>query len=138
MPFYERSHMNIGQASKLSGISSKMIRYYEQIGLLDTAKRSASGYRIYSEQDLKTLFFIKHARDLGFSSEQMKELLGLWKNADRQSAEVKQLTLKHIETLKQKIAQLQEMANWLQSSADHCSGDEQADCVILKNIELGK
>ena len=90
--------MNIGQASKLSGISSKMIRYYEQIGLLDSAKRSASGYRIYSEQDLKTLSFIKHARDLGFSSEQMKELLGLWKNADRQSAEVKQLTLKHIET----------------------------------------
>lgn len=74
----------------------------------------------------------------GSLSEQMKELLGLWKNADRQSAEVKQLTLKHIETLKQKITQLQEMANWLQSSADHCSGDEQADCVILKDIELGK
>ncbi len=130
--------MNIGQASKQCGISSKMIRYYEQIGLLGTAKRSASGYRIYSEQDLKTLSFLKHARDLGFSSEQMKELLSLWRNTGRQSAEVKQLTLQHIETLNQKIAQLQDMVNWLQSSADHCPGDHQADCVILKDIEQGK
>jgi len=129
--------MNIGQASKQSGISTKMIRYYEQIGLLSAAKRSASGYRIYTEQDLKTLIFLKHARVLGFSSEQMKELLSLWKNTGRQSAEVKQLTLKHIETLNQKIVQLQEMVNLLQASADHCSGDQQADCAILKDIEQG-
>jgi len=129
--------MNIGQASKQSGISTKMIRYYEQIGLLSAAKRSASGYRIYTEQDLKTLIFLKHARVLGFSSEQMKELLSLWKNTGRQSAEVKQLTLKHIETLNQKIVQLQEMVNLLQTSADHCSGDQQADCAILKDIEQG-
>ena len=129
--------MNIGQVSKQSGISSKMIRYYEQIGLLDAAKRASSGYRVYSDQDLKTLNFIRHARDLGFSSEQMKELLSLWKNTERQSAEVKQLTLQHIQVLNEKIAQLQAMVNLLQHSANHCSGNEQADCAILKNIELG-
>ena len=129
--------MNIGQASKQTGISSKMIRYYEEIGLLETAKRSASGYRMYSVQDLKTLNFIRHARDLGFSSEQMKELICLWKNTDRHSAEVKQLTLKHIAELNQKIAQLQDMVNLLQQSAQHCAGDQQADCAILKHIEQG-
>ena len=129
--------MNIGQVSKQSGISNKMIRYYEQIGVLDTAKRAASGYRIYSEQDLKTLNFIRHARDLGFSSEQMKELLSLWKNTERQSAEVKQLTLQHIQVLNDKIAQLQAMVDLLQHSANYCSGNDQADCAILKNIELG-
>ncbi len=95
--------MNIGQASKHSGISAKMIRYYEEIGLLEAAQRSASGYRIYSETDLKTLNFLKHARELGFSSEQMKELISLWKNTDRHSAEVKALTVKHIAELKQKL-----------------------------------
>ena len=127
--------MNIGQASEQSGISPKMIRYYEQIGLLDTAKRSSSGYRMYSEQNIKNLCFLRQARDLGFSSKQMKDLLYLWKNTDRQSADVKKLTLTHIETLNQKIAQLQDMVSLLQISADHCSGDENADCAILKDLE---
>ena len=83
--------MNIGQASEQSGISPKMIRYYEQIGLLDTAKRSNAGYRMYSKQDIRNLCFLRQARDLGFSSKQMKELLYLWKNTDRQSADVKLL-----------------------------------------------
>ena len=130
--------MNIGQASEQSGISPKMIRYYEQIGLLDAAKRSNSGYRIYSTQDIKDLCFLRQARDLGFSSKQMKELLDLRKNTDRQSADVKQLTLKHIETLNQKIAQLQDMVSLLQVSADHCSGDANADCAILKDLEQSK
>ncbi|WP_336962008.1 Cu(I)-responsive transcriptional regulator [Acinetobacter pittii] len=129
--------MNIGQASKHSGISAKMIRYYEEIGLLEAAQRSASGYRIYSETDLKTLNFLKHARELGFSSEQMKELISLWKNTDRQSAEVKALTVKHIAELKQKIAHLQEMVNILQASADDCGGNQQASCAILDHIEKG-
>ncbi|MDA4942371.1 Cu(I)-responsive transcriptional regulator [Acinetobacter baumannii] len=129
--------MNIGQASKHSGISAKMIRYYEEIGLLEAAQRSASGYRIYSETDLKTLNFLKHARELGFSSEQMKELISLWKNTDRHSAEVKALTVKHIAELKQKIAHLQEMVNILQASADDCYGDQQASCAILDHIEKG-
>ena len=130
--------MNIGQASERSGISPKMIRYYEQIGLLDTAKRSNSGYRIYSNQDIKNLCFLRQARDLGFSSKQMKELLNLWKNTDRQSADVKQLTLQHIATLNQKIAQLQDMVSSLQISADHCSGDENAECAILEDLEQGE
>ena len=95
--------MNIGQAAKSSGISAKMIRYYEDIGVLPASKRSDAGYRMYSEDDLKTLHFIRHARELGFSTEQMKELLELWKNNDRQSAEVKALTQKHILALKQKL-----------------------------------
>lgn len=130
--------MNIGQASEQSGISPKMIRYYEQIGLLDTAKRSNSGYRIYSNQDIKNLCFLRQTRDLGFSSKQMKELLNLWKNTDRQSADVKKLTLTHIETLNQKIAQLQDMVSLLQTAVDHCSGDEHAECAILKDLEPGE
>ena len=82
--------------------------------------------------------FVRQARDLGFSSKQMKELLYLWKNTDRQSADVKQLTLTHIETLNQKIAQLQDIVSSLQISADHCSGDENADCAILKDLEQSK
>ena len=128
--------MNIGQASKHSGISAKMIRYYEEIGLLEAAQRSASGYRIYSETDLKTLNFLKHARELGFSSEQMKELISLWKNTDRHSVEVKALTVKHCR-IKAKIAHLQEMVNILQASADDCCGDQQASCAILDHIEKG-
>lgn len=129
--------MNIGEAARQSGISSKMIRHYESIGLLEIAQRSASGYRVYSAQDIKTLSFLKHARDLGFSSRQMKELIGLWKNTDRHSAEVKQLTLKHIEVLNQKIIQLQTMVDFLQSSANQCSGDEQTHCAILDHLENG-
>ena len=129
--------MNIGQAAKQSGISAKMIRYYESIGLLTAAQRSAAGYRVYSEQDLKTLNFIRHARELGFSTEQMKELISLWKNSGRQSAEVKALTLKHIEELNQKIQRLQDMVNLLQQSAQHCQGNHSAECAILDQIEKG-
>ncbi|WOE32383.1 MULTISPECIES: Cu(I)-responsive transcriptional regulator [unclassified Acinetobacter] len=130
--------MNIGQVAQQSGISRKMIRYYEQIGLLDSVKRSDAGYRIYCEQDVKILSFLKHARELDFSSEQMKALLSLWKNPQRQSVEVKQLALQHIAALKQKIDQLQQMVDWLQHSVDHCSGDHRADCAILNHLEQGE
>lgn len=129
--------MNIGQAAKASGISAKMIRYYESIGLLNNAQRTDAGYRIYSEADIKTLSFLRHARDLGFSSEQMKDLLRLWKNQSRQSVEVKALALKHIQTLNQKIADLQAMVEILQQSVDGCAGNDQADCTILNQIETG-
>lgn len=129
--------MNIGQAAKASGISAKMIRYYESIGLLNNAQRTDAGYRVYSQADIKTLSFLRHARDLGFSSEQMKDLLGLWKNQSRQSVEVKALALKHIQTLNQKIADLQAMVEILQQSVDGCAGNDQADCTILNQIETG-
>ncbi|WP_312309592.1 Cu(I)-responsive transcriptional regulator [Acinetobacter variabilis] len=129
--------MNIGQAAKRSGISAKMIRYYEDIGLLPNPKRSDSGYRVYSEDDIKTLSFIQHARELGFSSEQMKELLGLWLNDARHSSDVKQLAQKHIELLQQKISDMQNMMKILQQSVAQCAGDEQSDCQILKQIEQG-
>lgn len=129
--------MNIGQAAKASGISAKMIRYYESIGLLNNAQRTDAGYRVYSEADIKTLSFLRHARDLGFSSEQMKDLLGLWKNQSRQSVEVKALALKHIQTLNQKIVDLQAMVEILQQSVDGCAGNDQADCTILNQIETG-
>jgi MerR family transcriptional regulator, copper efflux regulator len=129
--------MNIGQAAKSSGISAKMIRYYEDIGVLPASKRSDAGYRMYSEDDLKTLHFIRHARELGFSTEQMKELLELWKNNERQSAEVKALTQKHILALKQKIADLQAMVDNLQQSVNCCAGNQQAECEILNKIEFG-
>lgn len=129
--------MNIGQAAKQSGISAKMIRYYEEIGLLNVAKRTDAGYRIYADQDLKTLHFIKHARELGFSTEQMKTLISLWKNTDRHSAEVKTLALQHIEELNQKIRSLEDMVAMLQQAAAGCSGDDQSDCSILNHIEHG-
>ncbi len=129
--------MNIGQVAKQAGISAKMIRYYEEIGLIDAAKRTDAGYRIYSDRDLKTLNFIKHSRELGFSSEQMKELISLWRNTDRSSAEVKQLASKHIEDLKHKIKSLQDMVNALEQSVACCPGNDSPDCSILMQIENG-
>lgn len=129
--------MNIGQAAKQSGISAKMIRYYEDIGLLPASKRTDAGYRMYSEEDIKTLKFIQHSRELGFSTEQMKELMSLWKNEGRQSAEVKALTQKHIDALNKKIADLQAMVSALQQSVDCCAGNQQAECEILNQIEQG-
>ncbi|MFN4367747.1 MAG: Cu(I)-responsive transcriptional regulator [Acinetobacter sp.] len=129
--------MNIGQAAKRSGISAKMIRYYEDIGLLPAPKRSDAGYRVYTDAYIKTLSFIQHARELGFSSEQMKELLGLWLNSSRQSSEVKQLAQKHIQFLQQKIANMQHMLVILQQSVEQCADNEQSDCQILKQIEQG-
>ncbi|TSH74817.1 Cu(I)-responsive transcriptional regulator [Acinetobacter sp. RF15A] len=129
--------MNIGQAARRSGISAKMIRYYEEIGLLPEPKRSTSGYRLYTEQDIKTLSFIQHARELGFSSTQMKELLDLRLNSARHSADVKQLAEQHIQRLQQKIADMQKMIHILQQSVDQCAGNEESDCQILKQIELG-
>ena len=129
--------MNIGQAAKQSGISAKMIRYYEDIGLLPASKRTDAGYRMYSEEDIKTLKFIQHSRELGFSTEQMKELMSLWRNEGRQSAEVKELTQKHIDALNKKIADLQAMVSALQQSVDCCAGNQQAECEILNQIEQG-
>lgn len=126
--------LNIGQAAQASGISAKMIRYYESMGIFTPSARSASGYRQYSEQDLHVLHFIRSARDLGFSLSQITELMALWRDTHRASAEVKRLALDHIQELERKAATLQQMANTLRTLAEHCQGDSRPECPILSGL----
>lgn len=129
--------MNIGQAAKHSGLSAKMIRYYESIGLLKPAHRSDSGYRLYSDDDLHTLAFIKRSRDLGFSLEEVGKLLTLWQDRQRASGDVKALARQHIESLNQKIVELSSLRDTLQVLVESCQGDHRPDCPILKDLESG-
>jgi MerR family transcriptional regulator, copper efflux regulator len=126
--------MNIGEASKASGVSSKMIRYYEQIGLITPAHRTQSSYRTYTENDIHTLRFIRRARDLGFSVEQMKTLLALWRDRSRASADVKALALDHIAELERKAAAIAAMTSTLKHLANHCHGDDRPDCPIIESF----
>ena len=126
--------MNIGRAAKASGVSAKMIRYYEEIELIAPAERSESGYRHYGEADVHTLRFIRRARDLGFSVEQISDLLALWRDRSRASAQVKAMALEHVAGLKQKIRDLQAMARTLSDLAEHCGGDERPDCPIIEDL----
>lgn len=126
--------MNIGQAAKASGISGKMIRYYESIGLIAPAKRTESGYRIFSEKDIHALRFISRARGLGFSVEQMGNLLALWQDRHRASADVKAVAQAHMEELDLKIKKLQDMRQTLEHLVSHCHGDERPDCPILGDL----
>ncbi|PJR16366.1 Cu(I)-responsive transcriptional regulator [Sinorhizobium meliloti] len=129
--------MNIGEASKASGVSSKMIRYYEHIGLISPAVRTASSYRTYGDNDVHTLRFVRRARDLGFSVEQIKELLALWRDRSRASSDVKAVALEHIAELERKIAAIQEMTRTLKHLAGHCHGDDRPDCPIIEEIANG-
>jgi MerR family copper efflux transcriptional regulator len=129
--------MNIGQAAKNSGLSTKMIRYYESIGLLAAAHRSDSGYRLYMQDDLHTLAFIKRSRDLGFSLEEVGKLLTLWQDRGRASSEVKALARSHIAQLDQKISELTGLRETLQDLVAHCQGDHRPDCPILKDLAAG-
>ncbi|MCY1526998.1 Cu(I)-responsive transcriptional regulator [compost metagenome] len=129
--------MNIGQAAKKTGLSAKMIRYYESIDLLPAAGRSDSGYRLYSAQDLHRLAFIKRARDLGFSLAEVGKLLTLWQDRQRASADVKALAAGHITELNRKIAELSSLRDTLQDLMEHCHGDDRPDCPILKDLESG-
>lgn len=126
--------MNIGQAAAASGVSAKMIRHYEIIGLIKSAERSDAGYRIYSGNDLETLRFIRRGRDLGFSVEQIRQLLALWRDRSRASSDVKRIALEHVEELEAKMRQLEEMANTLRHLAMHCHGDGRPDCPIIKDL----
>ena len=126
--------MNIGQAAKHSGVSAKMIRHYEGIGLIPRAARTFSNYRTYSGKDVHTLRFIRQARNLGFSIKQIEHLLGLWRNQRRPSSKVKALALEHIAELDARIGELQAMKRTLQALAEHCHGDERPECPILDGL----
>lgn len=127
--------MNISEASRLSGISAKMIRYYEKVGLIPPASRTRSNYRAYQPRDVHMLRFIRHARDLGFSVTAIDTLLGLWGDQARQSADVRALALQHIQALRTKIAGLEQIARTLERLIDACHGDERPDCPILDSLE---
>ncbi|WP_430254690.1 Cu(I)-responsive transcriptional regulator [Neorhizobium sp. DAR64872/K0K18] len=126
--------MNIGEAAKASGVSAKMIRYYEQIKLISPAHRTESSYRTYSENDIHTLKFIRRARDLGFSVEQMKTLLTLWRDKSRSSADVKTIALQHVAELERKAAAIQVMSKTLKHLASNCHGDDRPECPIIDDI----
>lgn len=127
--------MNIGQAARASGISAKMIRYYESIGLVPTASRKDSGYRDYGEDDIHRLRFIRRARDLGFSFDQIAALLKLWSDRDRSSADVKTLALEHIRALEERALELNRLIHTLRGLAARCEGGSRPDCPILHELE---
>lgn len=126
--------MNIGDAAKAAGVSAKMIRYYEGIGLLPKPARRASGYRDYGEADVHRLRFVRRARDFGFAVERIRELLALWADRSRASAEVKDIALAHVADLDGRIAHLSELKDALAHLARACQGDERPDCPILDRL----
>jgi len=127
--------MNIGQAAAASGVSAKMIRYYEQVGLIRPADRTHSNYRSFSDRDVNELRFIRRARNLGFSVDEIARLLSLWRDRARPSREVKAIALRHLQDLDARIGELQAMADTLRDLARCCAGDDRPDCPIL--AELG-
>ncbi|WP_348770297.1 Cu(I)-responsive transcriptional regulator [Azospirillum sp. TSO22-1] len=127
--------MNIGEAAKASGVNAKLIRYYESIGLIPEAGRTAAGYRVYTAQEVRILRFVKRARTLGFSIERIQALVGLWRDKHRASAEVKRIALEHVDELEAKIAEMRAMADTLRELADACHGDDRPDCPILRDLE---
>lgn len=129
--------MNIGEAARRSGVSAKMVRYYEGIGLIAPASRTGSGYRSYTPADVHVLQFIRRARDFGMPIDRVKQLLALWGDDHRASRDVKALALRHVAELRAKVAELGAMADALQDLADQCDGDGRPDCPILKDITAG-
>ena len=126
--------MNIQEAALASGLSAKMIRHYEAIGLMPKVVRTSSNYRVYGHHEVHTLRFIRRARSLGFSMEEIRELLGLWKNKSRSNAAVKRIAGGHVEELKRKIAELESMAGTLEHLMRNCHGDGRPDCPILDDL----
>lgn len=126
--------MNIGDVSRESGVSTKMIRYYEQIGLIPPADRTEVGYRVYRDNDVHTLRFIRRARDLGFSMNQLTQLMALWSDRHRASADVKRIAREHIAELEKKIQELRAMTDALKHLAEHCHGDHRPECPILEDL----
>ena len=126
--------MNIGEAARRSGVSPKMVRHYESLGLLPRVSRTDSGYRQYGEAEVHTLRFIKRARELGFSMDEIAELVSLWQNRRRASASVRRIAEKHADELAQRIEAMQSMQRTLQHLIHCCHGDERPDCPILDDL----
>lgn len=126
--------MNIGQAAKASGVSAKMIRYYERIGLVARAERNAGNYRTYDDADVHTLQFIRRARDLGFPLAVIRTLLALWQDRSRSSRDVKRVALATVGELWGKLEELQLMVHTLEHLAAHCRGDERPECPIIDDL----
>ena len=126
--------MNIGEAASATGVSVKMIRYYEDIGLVGPALRTYSGYRVYQDKDIQTLRFVRRARDLGFTVKQIEGLLTLWRDRSRASADVKRIAQGHVDELHRKMRELGEMIAALEHLSQHCSGDHRPDCPILATL----
>ena len=133
----EQGLHNIGEAAERSGVSAKMIRHYESIGLIPEAARTSAGYRLYSDADVHRLRFVKRARSLGFAMKQVELLLQLWSDKSRASAEVKKLAQEHADELGERIAAMQAMQRTLADLARRCHGDGRPDCPILDDLEGG-
>lgn len=129
--------MNIGDAARQSGVSAKMIRYYEEIGMMPAAGRKANGYRDYDETDVAALQFLRRARDLGFSMEETRDLLTLWRDRFRPSREVKQLVERHVADLTRRIQEMKAMRDALAQLSKACVGDDRPDCPILADLAKG-
>lgn len=132
---YQEGEMNIGDVAKASEVSSKMIRRYEEQGIIPKAGRSSSGYRKYSPNDVHILKFVKKARELGFSMKDIKQLISLWRNKQRSSSQVKTLALKHIMVLEIKLQEIQSMLKTLKHLAHNCHGDNRPDCPIIDELQ---
>ncbi len=128
--------MNIGQAAKAAGVSTKMIRHYESIGLLPRADRSESGYRLYGERDVSVLRFIRQSRSLGFSIAQIADLIGLWGNETRSSREVKSVAQQHLADLEDKLQEIATMKTSLEKLVSACHGDDRPACAILDTLAI--
>jgi MerR family transcriptional regulator, copper efflux regulator len=126
--------MNIGDAARESGVTAKMIRYYESVGLLAPKARTMAGYRIYGSDEVHSLRFIRQARRLGFLVDDIRKLLALWQDRSRASAEVKSIALEHVAELNCRIAELTSMRDTLAHLADHCHGDGRPECPILEGL----
>lgn len=132
-----QTNMNIGQAAKAAGVSTKMIRHYESIGLLPQAGRSDAGYRKYGERDVSVLRFIRQSRSLGFSMPQIADLIGMWGNTSRSSREVKAIAQRHLADLEEKLREIAAMKTSLESLVRACPGDERPACAILDQLAIG-
>jgi MerR family copper efflux transcriptional regulator len=130
--------MNIGEVANASGVSAKMVRHYEESGLIRPATRSESNYRTYSQNDVEVLRFVKRARTLGFPMKQIAMLLALWEDRSRPSSEVKELARQHIAELNARIAELTEMRDTLEHLARHCRGDSRPECPILEGLAASR